>query len=192
VQEADLHALVVSGVAQDVGDGLRVGEPLARSGPDALIGVDQNGDRLRPALGWLGERGRHETHASQASERRSPPVWTLLCNTCCAALGALQARSGGMSALAFALSSASQSRTSSDGPASSLGGRSPTTARYRTWVFLGLWFLYQLVEANYGLFSASANGGGVAFFAHIGGFLFGVFVARSWPRERLRAAVPRA
>jgi len=45
------------------------------------------------------------------------------------------------------------------------------------WVFLGLWFLYQLIEANYGLTSASANGGGVAFFAHVGGFLFGVIVA---------------
>jgi len=42
------------------------------------------------------------------------------------------------------------------------------------WVFLGLWFLYQLIEANFGLFSASANGGGVAFFAHVGGFLFGL------------------
>jgi membrane associated rhomboid family serine protease len=52
------------------------------------------------------------------------------------------------------------------------------------WVFLGLWFLYQLVEANYGLFSASANGGGVAFFAHIGGFLFGVFVARAFLASR--------
>jgi len=31
-------------------------------------------------------------------------------------------------------------------------------------VFLGIWFLYQLVEANFGLFSASANGGGTAFF----------------------------
>ena len=45
------------------------------------------------------------------------------------------------------------------------------------WVFLGLWFLYQLVEANFGLFSATANGGGVAFFAHVGGFLFGVLAA---------------
>ena len=42
------------------------------------------------------------------------------------------------------------------------------------WIFLGLWFLYQLIEANFGLFSASANGGGVAFFAHVGGFLFGL------------------
>jgi len=49
--------------------------------------------------------------------------------------------------------------------------------RIPAWVFLGLWFLYQFVEANFGLFSASANGGGVAFFAHVGGFIFGVLVA---------------
>jgi len=45
------------------------------------------------------------------------------------------------------------------------------------WFFLGAWFLYQLIEANFGLFGASANGGGVAFFAHVGGFLFGLIVA---------------
>jgi membrane associated rhomboid family serine protease len=44
--------------------------------------------------------------------------------------------------------------------------------------FLGAWFLYQLIEANFGLFGASANGGGVAFFAHVGGFVFGVIAAR--------------
>jgi membrane associated rhomboid family serine protease len=63
------------------------------------------------------------------------------------------------------------------------------TARIRTlllvfivqipaWVYLGGWFLYQLVEAHAGLTSASSNGGGVAFFAHIGGFAFGVIVTR--------------
>jgi membrane associated rhomboid family serine protease len=46
------------------------------------------------------------------------------------------------------------------------------------WIFLGLWFLYQLIEANFGLFSTSANGGGVAFFAHVGGFVFGWIVTR--------------
>ena len=46
------------------------------------------------------------------------------------------------------------------------------------WIFLGLWFLYQLIEANFGLFSTSANGGGVAFFAHVGGFIFGWIVTR--------------
>jgi hypothetical protein len=45
------------------------------------------------------------------------------------------------------------------------------------WFFLGFWFLYQLVEANFGLFGATANGGGVAFFAHVGGFVFGFAVA---------------
>ena len=50
--------------------------------------------------------------------------------------------------------------------------------RIPAWVFLGAWFLYQLVEGNFGLLSASANGGGVAFFAHVGGFVFGFLVAR--------------
>jgi rhomboid family protein len=44
------------------------------------------------------------------------------------------------------------------------------------WFFLGAWFLYQLIEANFGVFGAGANGGGVAFFAHVGGFVFGVIV----------------
>jgi membrane associated rhomboid family serine protease len=48
--------------------------------------------------------------------------------------------------------------------------------RVRAVVFLGLWFAYQLVEANFGMFSTDAKGG-VAFFAHIGGFVFGMLVA---------------
>jgi membrane associated rhomboid family serine protease len=35
-----------------------------------------------------------------------------------------------------------------------------------------VWFLYQFIEANSGLFSAG-SAGGVAFFAHVCGFLFG-------------------
>jgi rhomboid family protein len=49
--------------------------------------------------------------------------------------------------------------------------------RLPAWVFLGFWFLYQLVEANFGIFGSKANGGGVAFFAHVGGFVFGALVA---------------
>ncbi len=45
------------------------------------------------------------------------------------------------------------------------------------WFFLGAWFLYQLIEANFGIFGSAANGGGVAFFAHVGGFVFGAIVA---------------
>jgi membrane associated rhomboid family serine protease len=62
------------------------------------------------------------------------------------------------------------------------------------WIFLGLWFLYQLIEANFGLFNATANGGGVAFFAHVGGFIFGLLVTailvragRIAPQERSNA-----
>jgi membrane associated rhomboid family serine protease len=50
-------------------------------------------------------------------------------------------------------------------------------ARFSAWFYLGIWFLYQLIEANFGMFSAPANGGGVAFFAHVGGFVFGFVVA---------------
>lgn len=48
--------------------------------------------------------------------------------------------------------------------------------RVPAWIWLGLWFLYQLIEGSFGLFNASANGGGVAFFAHVGGFAFGMLV----------------
>jgi membrane associated rhomboid family serine protease len=50
--------------------------------------------------------------------------------------------------------------------------------RIPAYFFLGFWFLYQLFEANFGLFEAEAHGGGVAFFAHVGGFVFGLLVTR--------------
>jgi membrane associated rhomboid family serine protease len=39
--------------------------------------------------------------------------------------------------------------------------------------FLGIWFLFQLIEGGFSITHPQA-GGGVAFFAHIGGFLFGM------------------
>ena len=46
------------------------------------------------------------------------------------------------------------------------------------WVYLGGWFLYQFFEGNYALLHPTNTGGsGVAFFAHVGGFVFGVVVA---------------
>jgi membrane associated rhomboid family serine protease len=50
--------------------------------------------------------------------------------------------------------------------------------RIPAWVFLGGWFLYQFFEGNYALVNPDKTGGsGVAFFAHVGGFVFGVLVA---------------
>jgi membrane associated rhomboid family serine protease len=47
------------------------------------------------------------------------------------------------------------------------------------WFFLGGWFLYQFFESNYALFHPSNTGdSGVAFFAHVGGFIFGAVVTR--------------
>jgi membrane associated rhomboid family serine protease len=48
--------------------------------------------------------------------------------------------------------------------------------RIPAWVFLGAWFVYQLIQADFGLMSPE-RGGGVAFFAHVGGFVFGLVVA---------------
>jgi membrane associated rhomboid family serine protease len=49
------------------------------------------------------------------------------------------------------------------------------------WVFYELPNLrsagFQLFEANFGIFEPRANGGGVAFFAHLGGFIVGVLTA---------------
>jgi len=44
------------------------------------------------------------------------------------------------------------------------------------WLFLGGWFLYQFLMALGGLLAPSNNG--VAFFAHVGGFVFGLIVTR--------------
>jgi membrane associated rhomboid family serine protease len=48
----------------------------------------------------------------------------------------------------------------------------------RAWFYLGAWFLWQLYQGGFALFAPSESGdSGVAFFAHIGGYLFGVAVA---------------
>ena len=44
-------------------------------------------------------------------------------------------------------------------------------------LFLGLWFLFQLWEGGFSIVQPEA-GGGVAFFAHVGGFVFGLLTVR--------------
>jgi membrane associated rhomboid family serine protease len=49
--------------------------------------------------------------------------------------------------------------------------------------FLGLWFLFQLCEGGFSILQPQA-GGGVAFFAHIGGFAFGLATAYLMRKRR--------
>ena len=51
-----------------------------------------------------------------------------------------------------------------------------------SWVFLGIWFVQQAVS-GVGALSISSEGGGVAWWAHIGGFVFGL-LAGLYFRER--------
>jgi membrane associated rhomboid family serine protease len=54
-------------------------------------------------------------------------------------------------------------------------------------IVLGLWFVFQL-WAGSASFAAPEAGGGVAFFAHVGGFLFGMMFVRAFQiRHPLRA-----
>jgi rhomboid family protein len=54
--------------------------------------------------------------------------------------------------------------------------------------FLGVWFLFQLIEGGFSITHPQA-GGGVAFFAHIGGFAFGLIAV--WVFATRRPAPPR-
>jgi membrane associated rhomboid family serine protease len=58
------------------------------------------------------------------------------------------------------------------------------------WLMLGLWFLEQAVVGAGELANPTGGGGGVAYFAHIGGFLFGLLAIRAFVqrRKRLRPA----
>lgn len=53
------------------------------------------------------------------------------------------------------------------------------------WVLLAYWFFIQLVEGSVAL---GAAGGGVAFWAHVGGFLAGVALVKLFEKRRLVAA----
>jgi membrane associated rhomboid family serine protease len=61
--------------------------------------------------------------------------------------------------------------------------------------FLVIWFVFQLWYAGFELFAPAGTEGGIAFFAHVGGFVFGLFAALpfkgppkrtpAWPRSEL-------
>jgi membrane associated rhomboid family serine protease len=54
-------------------------------------------------------------------------------------------------------------------------------------LFLFIWFAQQAVFGAVGLTNPSGNGGGVAYFAHVGGFVFGLLAVRLFAK-RLSAA----
>ena len=60
--------------------------------------------------------------------------------------------------------------------------------RIPAWVFLGLWFLYQLVEATSA--GLGQRNGAASFFAHVGGFLFGSSSPAAWAARHPRARPP--
>lgn len=55
-------------------------------------------------------------------------------------------------------------------------GRAATMAEWPAWMVLGMWFVLQLINGVGSLSADSAYGGGVAFFAHIGGFVLGMIL----------------
>jgi len=63
------------------------------------------------------------------------------------------------------------------------------TARIPAWVFIGLWFLYQLVSGIASI--SSTEVGGVAYSAHVGGFITGLALVRLFAQshrvDRMRA-----
>jgi membrane associated rhomboid family serine protease len=57
--------------------------------------------------------------------------------------------------------------------------------------FLGFWILFQLWQGSYSIVHPEA-GGGVAFFAHVGGFAFGLLTVRLFKiRDPLKPGAPR-
>jgi len=55
---------------------------------------------------------------------------------------------------------------------------------------LGFWFVEQALFGAYDLSDPTGGGGGVAYFAHIGGFAFGLLAIRAFA-QRVKSAPPR-
>jgi membrane associated rhomboid family serine protease len=62
-------------------------------------------------------------------------------------------------------------------------------------LFLGFWFIQQILFGYFDLLTPAGGGGGVAYFAHIGGFVFGLLLIRAFAgehRRRRRLELPRS
>jgi rhomboid family protein len=118
---------------------------------------------------------------------------------------------GGLAALALQIAvdpnSAVPTIGASGAVAAVLGGYIVLYPRARVWTFvwivvlpvpafliLGLWFVQQVAFGYFGLTEVTAgagDSGGVAYFAHIGGFAFGLLTVRAWAGSRRPGTAPR-
>ena len=57
---------------------------------------------------------------------------------------------------------------------------------------LGIWFVQQAIFGAVGLTNPTGGGGGVAYFAHIGGFAFGGLAIRALATNRKHLEPPAA
>jgi membrane associated rhomboid family serine protease len=55
-------------------------------------------------------------------------------------------------------------------------GRFSTITEWPAWIVLGLWFVLQIVDGVATLGATTADSSGVAFFAHVGGFVAGIVI----------------
>jgi membrane associated rhomboid family serine protease len=65
-----------------------------------------------------------------------------------------------------------------------------TVIELPAWVMLGVWFAEQAVFGAAGLTDPTGSGGGVAYFAHVGGFIFGLLAVRLLATRRKQRPVP--
>jgi rhomboid family protein len=59
-----------------------------------------------------------------------------------------------------------------------------TVIELPAWILLGIWFVEQAVFGAANLTTPAGGGGGVAYFAHIGGFVFGLLMVRLLATKR--------
>ncbi len=67
-----------------------------------------------------------------------------------------------------------------------------TVIELPAFLFLGIWFVEQAVFGAANLTTPTGGGGGVAYFAHVGGFIFGLLTVRLLARRRSAAPSPYA
>ena len=65
-----------------------------------------------------------------------------------------------------------------------------TVVELPTWVMLGVWFAEQAVFGAAGLTDPAGGGGGVAYFAHVGGFIFGLLSIRLLAKRARQQPLP--